>query len=141
MRGAAGRPRLLAGAEKPDGIGGEARRLGGAGNQNRRDPGFRREERFVDGAIERRKKFLPLNAPAIEAERCAFVNGLLPAAMSLEFAAGKRAIAGPAGELEQLRRQLSPCDWRLRAAREFLKPRWACVMRATQAAGNSAPGF
>ena len=121
MRGATGRPRLFGGAEKPDGIGGEARGLRGAGNQNRRILGFRRKESFADGAIEKSKKFLPLDRPAIETERSAVVNGLLPAAVSLEFRAGERALAGPTGEFEELRSQLGPGQRGLRAAREFLQ--------------------
>ena len=68
MRRAASRPRVFAGAEEPDGIGSEPRGLGGTGNQNRRVLRFRREERFVEGAIESRGEIVPLDAPAIEAE-------------------------------------------------------------------------
>src|ERR1700722_2442066 len=121
MCGAVGWPRILSGAEKPNRIGGEARRLGRTRNQDRRILRFRCEKSFVHSAIEDCQEFLPLNRPAIETERRAVVDGLLPAATGLEFGARKRTHAGPVGKFEQFGYEFSRGDCRLRPACEFLK--------------------
>ena len=142
MRRAVRWPRFLVGAEEPDGIGREARGLGGAGNQNRRVLRFGREERFVQGAIESREEFFPLHAPAIETERRAVVEGLLPAAVSLEFRARKRTV--PRAN-RQVRAAVAPVRPRRAeiagGVRIPARRRWACVTRASHAAGNSTPGL
>ena len=122
MRGAGRGPGVFACAEEPDGVGGEARGLGGAGNQNRRVLRLGRKKRFIHSAIERGKKIGPRHAAAIKAERSAVVDGLLPAAERLKFSARERSRAGPAGDLEQLRHKLGPGKRSLRLAREFLQP-------------------
>src|SRR5580692_9391781 len=101
VRGTSRRPCILSGAEKPNRIGRKARGLGGASNQDRRILRFRCEESFIYGAIEDCQEFLPFGGPAIETERCAVVDGLLPAATCLKFGARERAHAGPAGKFEQ----------------------------------------
>src|SRR6202789_3912479 len=113
MCGAIGWPRILSGAEKPNRIGREARGLGRASNQDRRILRFRCEESFIRGAIEDSQKFLPLDGPAIKAERRAVVDGLLPAATDLEFGTRQRAHAGPSGKFKQFRHTVSPVERRL----------------------------
>ena len=108
MRRAARGPSLFGGADEPDGIGSEAGGLGGAGNQDRRILRFRREDSFAGRAFEDGKKLLPCDGAAIEPERRAFVDGLLPAAMSLKFGAGKRTSAGPACKFQELWHELCP---------------------------------
>jgi hypothetical protein len=53
------RPSIFSRAEKPDSIGGEAGRLGGAGNLDKRVVGLGSKEGFVKGASEEGKEFLP----------------------------------------------------------------------------------
>src|SRR5579863_4438874 len=121
MRGAARRPRLLGDAEEPDGIGTEACGLRRPGNQNWSVERFGREESLTDHAVQDGQKFIPFDGAAIESERGALVNGLLPPSVSLEFGARKWATAGPACELQQLRHQLGRGERRLRTTRKFLK--------------------
>ena len=63
MRSAGRGPRIFVGAEEPDGVCGEARRLGGAGDENGRVLGLRREESFVHGAVEDNEEIAPRNTP------------------------------------------------------------------------------
>ena len=51
----------MASAVRPADSAGPAIRIGGSSR-------FRREESFIDGAIEKRKKFFPLDGAAIETE-------------------------------------------------------------------------
>ena len=99
MRSAGRGPRIFVGAEEPDGVCGEARRLGGAGDENGRVLGLRREESFVHGAVEDNEEIAPRNTPAIEAKRCAVVDGVLPAAEELKLRAREWTCAGPSGNL------------------------------------------
>ena len=85
VRGAAGRPGVLAGAEEPDGIGGEAGRLCWPGNLDRRVLGFGGEEGFVEGADENGEEVRPENAAAIESQRAGGFDSLLKAADGLEL--------------------------------------------------------
>ena len=122
MRDAARRPGVFVDAEEPDGVSVEARGLGGSGDQNGRVPRLGREERFVDGLVERGKEFFPINAASVEAQRSAVIHSLLPAVEGLKFGACERARSGPAGKLKQLGRELGPRERSLRAARELLQP-------------------
>ena len=90
-----------------------------------------------------RQEFSPPHAAAIEAQRSAIVDGLLPAAERLKFGTRKRARAGPTGDLKQLRRQLSPGQRRLRAARKLLQTLLvlsSCAQSTRQAASRLAFG-
>src|SRR5208337_665677 len=120
MRRAGRGPRLFARAQKPDGIGGQARGLRRARNQDWRVLRLGREQCFIDGAIQCGKKIVPRDAAAIEAERRAVIHSLLPAAESLEFGAGECAGTGPARHLKELSRKLSPCQRSLQSVRKLL---------------------
>ena len=87
MRRSPGGPCLLAGAEEPNGIGGKAGGLGGTGDLDRRIAGFGSKKCRVEGACQGREKLLPACAAAVEAERTAILNGLIPAAGCLNLGA------------------------------------------------------
>ena len=77
------------------------------------------KEGFVQGAGQYGEKILPLDASAIEAQRAAGFESLLPAADGLEFGARKRRSTCKVDGIEQLRNQFGPVERSLRAAREF----------------------
>ncbi len=137
---AGGGPGGFAGAHEPDGVGGEAGGFGGAGDLDGGVAGLGGEEGFVEGAGEDGEKLGPADAAAVEAERGAGLDGLLPAAESLELDAGKGARAGPAGGFEKLGNEFGPFERALRLCVFVGEARWAAVIRAAQAGGNGVFG-
>ena len=136
---ARGGPGVFGCAHEPDGVGGEAGGFGRAGNLDGRVAGLGGEEGLVEGAGENGEKLRPADAAAIEAQRGAGFDGLLPAAQGLELGARKRTSAGPAGGLQATAEPVRPiragfAAWRACSARR----RWASAMWLTQAGGESA---
>ena len=102
---AAGRPGVFVRAQEPDGIGGEARGLGGAGDLDGRVAGFGSKEGFVQSAGQRGEELLPLHAPAIEAQRAAGFESLLPA---VERPGTRRSMSGLRRESRRPRATAEP---------------------------------
>ena len=80
-----GGPRGFAGAHEPDGVGGEACRFGWAGDLDGCIAGLGGEEGFVEGAGECGEELRPADAAAVEAERGAGLDGLLPVVACLNL--------------------------------------------------------
>ena len=138
MRRAVRRPGVLVGSQEPDSVGGEAGGLGGTGNLDRRVARFGREERLIQRAAQLREKIPPTHAAAIEAQRAAALDGLLPAAKGLKLGAGERSCAGKVKLVQQARNQLRPVERGLRAARKLGQEVLGRVMRSTHGAGSSS---
>ncbi len=126
-RGAGG-PRLVVGAEEPDGIETGTGGLERAHDLHRRVARLRREEGFRGDALERGEGVGKANADAGKVEGCEFVERALPLATGLELNAVQQGRRSPPGSFEQLMDGCSPVG--VGALGGQIQPAEECTERA-----------